>query len=311
MNFDFLPNWAQSLFHTNQQSQANEASNALTSGETFYTGNPVHKDLGNGYVLVDPDSIDMSDAMGMDDPNFWNHHANNQQDYYELVQNWGKVNDAMENGESLEAIRSSDYPDEGMRKAANSFFNDNTITVTPNEQGGYRFDGDGRHRVQAAKDLGIDIPVRDASIQLQEESGSSIEQDVEIESIDQDLDMSMNAGEMNQQAGQSEDLEYLDLGEDSSNETQSTNRDLNAEEPEAEEAISHKFKPLKTETEDEGEDEGQGPSRTLKQGAVEPEEEEDQEEHVAPAEFNAQAPSQEDMSIAPEEEIDYDYGMTM
>ena len=87
-------------------------------------------------------------------------------------------------------------------------------------------------------------------------------------------------------------------GQQTDEESQGLNTDLNAEEPESEETVNHKFRPIETEgEEDSGEDEGPVRSKVLRQGSVD---EENQEENEAPKEIQEETPSMGNMGHAAE-----------
>ena len=54
--------------------------------------------------MVPANDIDMSGAMGMDNPNFWNHHNNTKSDYMELASHLPEVQERINSGASLEDL---------------------------------------------------------------------------------------------------------------------------------------------------------------------------------------------------------------
>ena len=107
--------------------------------------------------MVDPDNIDMSDALGMDDPNFWNHHGRSKEDYMDLASKLPTVHDRLERGESLEDLLKD--PDVGA--TANQYYNpEHMIKLAENAERMPEYTGDGRHRIAAAKELGYRFPAR-------------------------------------------------------------------------------------------------------------------------------------------------------
>ena len=117
--------------------------------------------LGEQYTMMDPADIDMSTALGMDSDSFWNHHGNSKERYGDLMGKIGKFYDAMAKGEKISDMKAFDYPDRDIQTVANIFFTKgNDITVEQEPDGKIYFDGDGRHRIALAKELGILIPVR-------------------------------------------------------------------------------------------------------------------------------------------------------
>ena len=109
----------------------------------------------NAEMIRSSDDLDMSEAMGLDDPNFWNHHGNTYEDYHELASHLPEVQQRLDAGESLDSLRR----DPVVGATANQYYNqEHMIRLNRGETGGYRFIGDGRHRVLAARDQGLDFP---------------------------------------------------------------------------------------------------------------------------------------------------------
>ena len=98
----------------------------------------------------------MSDAPGMDDKNFWNHHTHTHDDYIALASRVPDVMDLIESGRSLADVNA----DNELIATARQYFDPNKmIHVELGDDGTYRFSDEGRHRIMAAKELGLDIPV--------------------------------------------------------------------------------------------------------------------------------------------------------
>ncbi len=115
------------------------------------------KEFTDDNTRISASDIDMSDAMGMDNPNFWNHHSNTKENYMDLASKLPEVQNRLENGEKLEDI----YNDPKIGATANQYYNpDNMVCVEARPDGTYGFIDDGRHRIMAARELGYDIPVR-------------------------------------------------------------------------------------------------------------------------------------------------------
>ena len=132
----------------------------------------LRQNLGSEYMILDPNEIDMSDALGMDNAGFWNHHANTKDDYNELMGKLNRVYEELESGKSLDELMSWENPDNETRDAANKFFTENNaVTVERSEDGIIHFGGDGRHRIMMAQELDMPIPVRMTYDELAEDQG--------------------------------------------------------------------------------------------------------------------------------------------
>lgn len=105
--------------------------------------------------MIDSSKIDMSAAMGMDDPNFWNHHGHGKNDYMELASHLPEVQERLEGGEALDDLMKD--PDVGAT-ARQYYSPDKMIRLEEKPNGEYAYIDDGRHRIQAAREQGYDIP---------------------------------------------------------------------------------------------------------------------------------------------------------
>lgn len=103
------------------------------------------------YEMMDPNEIQNVDS---EDENFWNHHGNQKEDYIALASKLPEVQARVEAGESLEDI----MKDEKLKECAYAYY-ERMVTVEKTEQG-CEFQSDGRHRIEAAKELGYKIPVK-------------------------------------------------------------------------------------------------------------------------------------------------------
>lgn len=114
-------------------------------------------ELPEGCRMVDSAKVDMSEALGMDDPNFWNHHGRTKEDYMDLASNLPLVQKRLDNGEPLEKLIHD--PDVGAT-AKQYYSPDHMIHLSEAEDGTPEYTGDGRHRIAAAKELGYSFPAQ-------------------------------------------------------------------------------------------------------------------------------------------------------
>lgn len=87
---------------------------------------------------------------------FWSHHGNTKEMYCELVSKVPAVQIALESGRALDELRQ----DPELGACASQFFSSDNMIRVYKFGGKYVFDGDGRHRLAAAQELGIRIPVK-------------------------------------------------------------------------------------------------------------------------------------------------------
>lgn len=112
-------------------------------------------EMPEGSRMVDSAKIDMSSALGMDNANFWSHHSRNKEDYMALASHLPDVQERLNAGESLDSLM--DDPELGAT-AVQYYSPDRMIRLSEKPNGEYAFTDNGRHRIQAAKELGYDIP---------------------------------------------------------------------------------------------------------------------------------------------------------
>ncbi len=101
----------------------------------------------------------MGDTEVNNPDNFWGMHNGSKDAWIDTASHIPDVQDRFNSGESLYSL----LKDEKLGPCANAYFNpDNpkAIEVDAMPDGGYMFNGDGRHRIIAARECGYDIPVR-------------------------------------------------------------------------------------------------------------------------------------------------------
>lgn len=106
--------------------------------------------------IVDASKIDMTDARGMDDEHFWEHHGNTKEDYMRIAEHIPDVQKELDSGKTLDEIRE----DSELKDTVAAYYDaDKMVKVEEKPDGSYEFQDDGRHRVAAAQELGYEIPV--------------------------------------------------------------------------------------------------------------------------------------------------------
>ncbi len=106
--------------------------------------------------IVDASKIDMTDARGMDDEHFWEHHGNTKEDYMRIAEHIPDVQKELDSGKTLDEIRE----DPELRDTVAAYYDaDKMVKVEEKPDGSYEFQDDGRYRVAAAQELGYEIPV--------------------------------------------------------------------------------------------------------------------------------------------------------
>ena len=141
-----------------QQPNANEVSDSYLNSTGNYRYN---------VETIPANDVDMSTAMAMDSPNFWNHKSNTKEDYMNLASKLPEVQEQLNSGKTLNEVKE----DPELRDCARAYYDpDKMVRVRENDNGDYEFEDDGRHRVAAAQELGYDIPVQNLSQPVQEQT---------------------------------------------------------------------------------------------------------------------------------------------
>ena len=131
--------------------------------------NPKYKNIHYNYCYVDKnDFINPFDIEGIvlfnqeiKDPNsFWSQHKLNGtlESFQKIAQYIPKIKELFDNGMSLNEIRTSIGLQSPMQECINTYFVNTVIVLYKNER--YFFLGDGRHRILAARQAKVDIPVQ-------------------------------------------------------------------------------------------------------------------------------------------------------
>ena len=96
----------------------------------------------------------------IEDPSrFWNMHNGSKEDWMDTASHIPEVQSRLDGGETLQSL----LDDDRLGRCAQAYFNPDSskaIEVDEMPGGGYMFNGDGRHRIIAARNYGYDIPVK-------------------------------------------------------------------------------------------------------------------------------------------------------
>lgn len=88
--------------------------------------------------------------------NFWGMHASSKEFFIETASHIPEVKSALDHGRSLEELKE----DPVLGTCASIYFDPKNMPRVEKNDGYYTFDGDGRHRIIIARELGHEIPVR-------------------------------------------------------------------------------------------------------------------------------------------------------
>lgn len=114
------------------------------------------------YKRVNPADIEgvaLGDSEVENPDRFWGMHNGSKEDWMNTASQIPEVQQRLDNGESLDSL----LDDDQLGRCAQAYFNPDSskaIEVDEMPDGGYMFNGDGRHRIIAARQAGYDIPVK-------------------------------------------------------------------------------------------------------------------------------------------------------
>ena len=123
----------------------------------------VYRGPGN-YNMIDPHEIQDINSLG---DNFWNHHGNTKEDYMNLASKLPEVQEQLASGKTLDEIKQN--PE--LHDTAAAYYNPDKMIHVYQDENGYHFEDDGRHRLEAAKEVGCDVPVRVSGMEEAQNAG--------------------------------------------------------------------------------------------------------------------------------------------
>ena len=147
-----------------------EKENSYTEQEKNNTEEPVPEEntsdktnVNNTFTMIDPNEIKGIDSSS---DRFWDHRGNTKEDYTNLASHLPELQEQLNRGVTPEDIAN----DPSLRDTYNAYYNPDNMVKVEKRDGEYHFQDDGRHRVEAAKELGYDIPVEVIDLSQPEES---------------------------------------------------------------------------------------------------------------------------------------------
>ena len=108
---------------------------------------------------ADIEGVHLGESDIEDPSRFWDMHNGSKEDWMDTASHIPEVQSRLYNGEPLQSL----LDDDRLGRCAQAYFNPDSskaIEVDEMPGGGYMFNGDGRHRIIAARSFGYDIPVK-------------------------------------------------------------------------------------------------------------------------------------------------------
>lgn len=107
----------------------------------------------NGYKKVNSNEIK---GLNIGDESFWSYKSTKKEKYLDMASKIPDVERGLRSGMSLEKLRENP----GLKDTIDAYYDKKNMITVEKDNRGYHFQDSGRHRVAAARELGIDIPVR-------------------------------------------------------------------------------------------------------------------------------------------------------
>ena len=259
---------------------------------------------------ISAQSIDMSCAMGMDSPQFWNHHGNTKADYMALAEKLPAVQAGLAQGRTVDELKQ----DPELRDCVSAYYDpDNMVKVMQTPDGGYEFEDNGRHRIMAAREMGYDIPVQVVNAQAyaqtqadQLKEAPQGQNEVQTDSQEQTQAGNQEQAQVeNQEQTQVEDQEQAQ-SEDQEQVQSQDQEQTQVEDQEQTQAEDQEQTQVEDQEQTQAEDQEQVQTEDQEQTQVEDQEQvqsEDQEQAQVEDQEQAQAEDQEQVQAEDQEQV--------
>ena len=223
--------------HTNTEKENNH-----TEPEKNNTEDPVPEentsdktDVNNTFTMIDPNEIKGIDSSS---DRFWDHHGNTKEDYTNLASHLPEVQEQLNRGVKPEDIAN----DPSLRDTYNAYYNPDNMVKVEKRDGEYHFQDDGRHRVEAAKELGYDIPVEVIDLSQPEESAEPATESSRKNAADGEASEKQTAGIDDVEENKSADSSEKDAA-DKTEDDNGTDKQSETEQPQEKETANDKNAP--------------------------------------------------------------------
>lgn len=107
----------------------------------------------NGYKKINSNEIK---GLDISDESFWSYKSTEKEKYLDMASKIPDVERGLQSGMSMEKLREN--PE--LKDTIDAYYDANNMITVEKDSEGYHFQDSGRHRVAAARELGIDIPIK-------------------------------------------------------------------------------------------------------------------------------------------------------
>lgn len=132
---------------------AEAAEKAKKEYADYIKGQHGDRKIENGYKKVNSNEIK---GLNISDESFWSYKSTEKEKYLDMASKIPDVERGLRSGMSLEKLREN--PE--LKDTIDAYCDEKNMITVEKDSRGYHFQDSGRHRVAAARELGIDILVR-------------------------------------------------------------------------------------------------------------------------------------------------------
>lgn len=129
----------------------------------YHSERSTYESLGSNEIVttISPGSIEgihLGETEASDSTIFWSQHesAGTRESFMEIASHIPEIENLLNRGMSLEEVKANP----SLEKCANIYFEPSNIPRVVQSNGYFEFDSNGRHRILAAREAGINIPVK-------------------------------------------------------------------------------------------------------------------------------------------------------
>lgn len=111
------------------------------------------RNIENGYVSIKADEIK---DFNIRDKSFWSYKSTSKEKYLDMAAKIPEVKHGLQNGKSIHELRQNPK----LKDTIDAYFDEKNMIIVEKDSKGYHFQDNGRHRVAATREMGVDVPVK-------------------------------------------------------------------------------------------------------------------------------------------------------